>query len=422
MVRAYHGVMNMASGTSVVEGLTAMFINPLRTALSTLGVVMGIASVIATLALADGMERYARSQLAAQTDVQAITVSSRTQEIREGFAFPNRNYPIFSLHDAEELQSFLGSDGDVTMSVGGQAIVTTATAPPHAASVTATLANFLLFGDKDVAIGRYFTEIEVTHNAPVLVLSYKLASELSPDRDPRTMLGREVRVRGRALSVIGVMPAYTGETGYQIYIPLRAAGAALGGSALRLTPSMLVRAPTLESVDATKQSIVEWLATRYRDWQARVVLATSLARLEQARTAMLVLKLVMAGFASIALVVGGVGIMNVLLASVTERTREIGVRKAMGARRRDILFQFLAESVAIAGVGSGVGTVVGLSVAFAVAALVRWRVPGAQLHAAVTPATLLTGIVSAAVIGLSFGTFPALRAARLSPIDAIRHE
>jgi putative ABC transport system permease protein len=413
-------VMNMASGTSVVEGITAMFINPLRTTLSTLGVVMGIASVIATLALADGMERFARSQLAAQTDVQAITVSSKTQEIREGFAFPNRTYPIFSLRDAAELQSFLGSEGDVTMSVGGQAIVTTSTAPPHAASVTATLANFLLIGEKDVAIGRYFTEIEVTRNAPVLVLSYKLAAELSPDRDPRTMLGREVRVRGRSLAVIGVMPSYTGETGFQIYIPLRAAGAALG--AQRLTPAMLVRAPTLESVDATKQSIVEWLATRYRDWQAQVVLATSLARLEQARAAMLVLKLVMAGFASIALVVGGVGIMNVLLASVTERTREIGVRKAMGARRRDILFQFLAESVAIAGVGTGVGTVVGLSVAFAVAALVRWRVPGAQLHAAVTPATLATGIVSAAVIGLSFGTFPALRAARLSPIDAIRHE
>jgi len=131
---------------------------------------------------------------------------------------------------------------------------------------------------------------------------------------------------------------------------------------------------------------------------------------------------VFGAFASIALVVGGVGIMNVLLASVTERTREIGVRKALGARRRDILYQFLAESVAIASVGTGLGTAVGFSTAFAVAAIVRWRVPGAALHAAVTPATLLTAIVSAATIGLTFGTFPALRAARLSPIDAIRHE
>lgn len=414
--------MKLGSGAaaSIVQGLAAMSVNPLRTALSTLGVIMGIASVISTLALADGMERYVRMQIAAQTDVQAITVSSRTQELRDGFAFPNRTYPIFSLRDAAELQSFLGADGDVTMTVSGRTIVTTPTAPPHAASVTATLANYLTFGDKDVTAGRYFTEIEVSHNAPVIVLSYKLAAELSPDGDARKMVGRDVRVRGRALTAIGVMPAYTGETGFQVFIPLRAAAAALG--AQRLTPSMYVRAPSIETVDATKQSVVEWLAARYRDWDSQVELATSLARLEQVSTAMIVLKLVMAGFASIALVVGGVGIMNVLLASVAERTREIGVRKAIGARRRDILYQFLAESVAISSVGTGIGTLVGLSAAFGVAALVRWRVRGAQLHAAITPGTLLIGIISAAVIGLSFGTFPALRAARLSPIDAIRHE
>ena len=412
--------MNRTSAASVVQGLAAMSVNPLRTALSTLGVVMGIASVIATLALADGLERYARTQLAAQTDVQAIIVSSRTQVTRDGFTFPNRTYPIFGLRDAEELRSFLGAGHDVTMTVGGQAIVTTPDAAPHAATVTATLGNYLLLGMRDVAAGRYFTDIEVRHNAPVVVLSNKLAAALSSDGDPIAAIGREVRVRGRALTTVGVMPAYTGETGFQIFIPLRGAAAALGGR--QLTPSMFVRAPSLETVDVTRHHVVEWLATRYRDWERRVVVGTSLARLEQARTAMLIMKLVFGAFASIALVVGGVGIMNVLLASVTERTREIGVRKALGARRRDILYQFLAESVAIASVGTGLGTAVGLTAAFAVAAMVRWRVPGAALHAAVTPATLLTAIVSAATIGLTFGTFPALRAAKLSPIDAIRHE
>src|SRR6476619_6245688 len=95
--RAYSRRMRLVSLLSVAQGLAAMTVNPLRTALSTLGVVMGIASVIATLALADGLERYVRTQLAASTDVQAITVSSKTQEIRDGFAFPNRRYPIFGL-------------------------------------------------------------------------------------------------------------------------------------------------------------------------------------------------------------------------------------------------------------------------------------------------------------------------------------
>jgi len=412
--------MNRTSTASVVQGLAAMSVNPLRTTLSTLGVVMGIASVIATLALADGVERYARTQLAAQTDVQAIILSSRTQVTRDGFTFPNRTYPIFGLRDVEELRSFLGAGRDVTMTLGGQAIVTTPDAAPHVATVTATLGNYLTLGMRDVAAGRYFTDIEVRHNAPVVVLSNKLAAALSSDGDPIAAIGREVRVRGRSLTTVGVMPAYTGETGFQIFIPVRAAAVALGGR--QLTPTMFVRAPSLETVDVTRQHVIEWLATRYRDWERQVVVGTSLARLEQVRTAMLIMKLVFGAFASIALVVGGVGIMNVLLASVTERTREIGVRKALGARRRDILYQFLAESVAIASVGTGLGTAVGFSTAFAVAAIVRWRVPGAALHAAVTPATLLTAIVSAATIGLTFGTFPALRAARLSPIDAIRHE
>jgi putative ABC transport system permease protein len=413
--------MHIVSRASIAEGFSAMVANPLRTTLCTLGVVMGIASVIATLALADGLDRYVREQIASATDVQAVAVNSRTQIFREGFSFPNRAYPVFSLKDADDLQSFLGSDGTVTMSVGGSGIVGTATAAPHAASITGTLANYLIFGTKDVFAGRYFTDVEVTHNAPVIVLSYKLAAELASNGNPASMIGRDVRVHGRAFTTVGIMPPYTGETTFAVYIPLRAIGMALGLQK-QLTPSIAVRAPSLELVDATKARIIDWLAMRYRDWDAQVSVTTQLARLEQTRTAMLVAKVVLGAFAGIALIVGGVGIMNVLLASVTERTREIGVRKAMGARKRDILYQFLAESVAMASVGSGLGTVVGFASAFAVAGLVRWRVPGAAMYAAITPATIMTAIISAVVIGLTFGTFPALRASRLSPIDAIRHE
>ncbi|MGE5098349.1 MAG: ABC transporter permease [Deltaproteobacteria bacterium] len=413
--------MNFISGAALAEGLAAMSVNRLRTALSTLGVVMGIASVIATLALADGLEQYTRSRIAAQTDVQSIAVSSKTQEIRDGFSFPNSKYPTFGVRDADDLRAFLGSHIDVTMSVTGEAIVTTPTAPAHAASVKATLANYLLFGMRDVLAGRYFSEVEVARNAPVVVLSYKLARELSPDGRAETMTGRDVRVHGRTMTIVGVMPAYTGETNYEIFIPLRAAATVMGVRE-GLTPLLFVRAPSVEEVDATEQRVIEWLAARYRDWDRQVSVATSLAQLEQVRSALVVLKLVMVAFACISLAVGGVGIMNVLLASVVERTREIGVRKALGARRRDILSQFLAESVAIASVGTGLGTVIGFTLAFSVAAVVRWRVPGAQLRAAVTSATILISIVSAAGVGLLFGTFPALRAAGLSPIDAIRHE
>ena len=137
---------------------------------------------------------------------------------------------------------------------------------------------------------------------------------------------------------------------------------------------------------------------------------------------MRVLKFIMGSIAGISLVVGGVGIMNVLLASVTERTREIGVRKALGARRRDILYQLLAESVAIAGIGSGIGTTLGFALTFGVAAVMRLQLPGTSMRASITAETLATAVVTAVATGLVFGIFPALRAARLSPIDAIRHD
>jgi putative ABC transport system permease protein len=413
--------MHIVSRASIVEGFSAMAANPLRTALCTLGVIMGIASVIATLALADGLDRYARDQIASSTDVQAVAVTSRTQVFREGFAFPNHVFPVFTLKDGDELQEFLGDDGTVTMSVAGSGVVGTATAAAHAASITGTLANYLLFGMKDVFAGRYFTDVEVTHNAPVVVLSYKLAAELAPDGDAVTMLDRDVRIGGRSFTTVGILPPYTGETTFATFVPMRAASAAIG-TQRQLTPSIYVRAPALERVDATKARVIDWLAMRYRNWDAQVSVTTQLARLEQTRTAMLTAKIVLGAFAGISLLVGGVGIMNVLLASVTERTREIGVRKAMGARKRDILYQFLAESVAMASVGTGLGTVVGFASAFAVAWLVRWRVPGAAMYAAITPATIMTSVISAVTIGLTFGTFPALRASRLSPIDAIRHE
>ncbi|MBX9929142.1 MAG: FtsX-like permease family protein [Gemmatimonadaceae bacterium] len=168
-------------------------------------------------------------------------------------------------------------------------------------------------------------------------------------------------------------------------------------------------------------TIQEWLANRYGRWERRVKVETSASRLEQAQRAMLTFKLFMGAITGISLVVGGIGIMNVLLASVTERTREIGVRKAIGARRRDLLYQFLAESVAISGFGALIGLALGIGVTTVVTAIVRARTEAA-LQPGFSLSSLLVVAVSAIGVGIVFGIYPALRAARLSPIDAIRHE
>jgi putative ABC transport system permease protein len=398
----------------MLEGFVALTINPFRTALATAGVTIGVASVITTLILIDGLERYVRDRATAETDAQSISIAPRTTISRDGFSYPNHGYPTFHGDVAADLTNWLGRSAEVTMTATVTTTVAAANAALHLASATATLANYLSFRRKDVEAGRFFTDGEVSHNAPVVVLSYRLARELSATGDPTSMVGREVRLQGRLVMTIGVMPEYTGETDYHVFIPLRAAGP--------VHPTLLVRAATLESVPAVVDNVEAWLASRYRAWPARVEITVSAAQLEQIMSALRALKFVMGSLAGVSLLVGAVGIMNVLLASIAERTREIGVRKALGARRRDVLVQFLTEAVAIASVGSGMGTLAGCSLAFVLAIVMRWVLPGVPWQTVITADTLVIGVMSATIMGLASGTLPAVRAARLSPIDAMRRD
>jgi putative ABC transport system permease protein len=186
-------------------------------------------------------------------------------------------------------------------------------------------------------------------------------------------------------------------------------------------PSLTVAADVVEEAGPLRQALEARLAARWPDWKERLQVSANDSRLRQVVQTMQVVRMVMGAITGISLLVGGIGIMNVLLAAVVERTREIGIRKAVGARRRDVLVQFLSESVAISGAGSLLGLVLGLSGAFAVAAVIRARTE-APLYAALTWSSALVSALAAVSVGLAFGCYPALRAARLSPIDAIRHE
>jgi putative ABC transport system permease protein len=186
----------------------------------------------------------------------------------------------------------------------------------------------------------------------------------------------------------------------------------------RLSPvTPIVSGRSLTTAEARTAALVcvvsQRLATR--------VAATGQQRLEEIERSFLWFKMLMGTFTAIALIVGGIGIMNVLLASVVERTREIGIRKAVGARRRDIRTQFLTESVAISAAGSLLGLIIGLSGAFGMTALMRART-AVPIYAGVSLGTLIASASAALLVGLIFGTYPAFRASRLSPVDAIQRE
>jgi putative ABC transport system permease protein len=268
--------------------------------------------------------------------------------------------------------------------------------------------------------GRFISESEVRSAARVAVVSSALATAAG------VRLGDMLQLEGRALRVVGVVAPPTTRTasrGMTVIVPFTVADSAMAPAGSPRARELVVRVANVEGVKAAKAAAERWAAARIGPaWAEQVSIATSPAmRLDQARQAILVFKMVMGAFAGISLVVGGLGIMNVLLAAVTERTREIGIRKAAGARQRDILVQFLSESIAITGAGSVLGVLLGLAGAFGITAVIRAS-SDAPVYAALTWVTVAVAAAVSIVVGLAFGTFPALRAARLSPIDAIRHE
>lgn len=415
-------ISSILSGVRI--GADAMRINPLRTVLSTLGVVIGVGSLVAVLCLGDGMERAARSEIERTTDVQTVGINARTSERVDGQTFAIRDYPIFTRSDASAARSISGA-AEVTLMTQGRTVVDLPeTGKRRQTTVTGTLSRADVFHHMKFAEGRFFTDAEVVRGSRVIVVSNKLAQDLMAGRDPELLVGREVRVNGQPCTVIGVLEPYAGEKdGSQAaWVPFEAASVVLPQTSSPRPTTILLRAARVEDVGALEAETIGWVAEHFGAQSKLTIVETSKARIAQAMQGIQMFKLFMGAITGISLIVGGIGIMNVLLASVSERTREIGIRKAMGARRRDILLQFLAESVAVAGTGSIVGIVLGLAVAFGMTAIIRAQSQAQFLSASFSMSTLLVAAMAPVLVGLVFGTYPARRAARLSPIDAIRHE
>jgi putative ABC transport system permease protein len=411
-----------AEASSLRVGLETLRINPMRTFLSMLGVVIGVAALVAVLSVGDGMQSYFRQQVTRTTSVQNVFVNAITSDTMDGLTIPRERFHRFGAEDAEAARAEIpGIAGAMVSLQGTSTMVGPEGGRRRAARVTASLAGVDAFYGIDLAAGRFFTEAEARHDVPVAVLSYLTAQELAGSAPPETMIGKTIRMRASPRRVIGIVAPQKADEGLAAYVPLSAApDVMLPGQADRAR-TLQIQAARVEDVEATRVRVEDWMATRFPRFERDFKVDTQLERLEQTLQAFGIFKLFMGAVTAISLLVGGIGIMNVLLASVTERTREIGIRKAAGARRRDILLQFLAESVAISGTGSTVGLLLGLAGAALITAFMRNGLE-AEIYAGVSFTTLAVTALSGLGVGLTFGTYPARRAARLSPIDAIRHE
>ena len=413
----------MMTRFSLRVGLDALKVNPLRTILSTLGVIMGVAAMVAVLAIGDGVEIYGRAQVARFTDIQAVLVTPQVFERVDGISVPRSDIVAFTLDDLQSLHAATPEAQHAVLIQSSAALARLAGTSGRGRGLRITAGTPDVFAVRHLAVrlGAAFGDADVAASRSMIVLSAGAADTLAGPDSAAGLLGKTILLQDRPFTIAGILAARETDERMEGFIPF---GTAVDLGFGRRGPVAVVtlQARSVEAVDTVDRQIQRWAADHYGPkWKDRINIIVAAERLKQITQVFLVFKILMVAITGVSLLVGGVGIMNVMLASVTERTREIGIRKAAGAKQRDILTQFLAESVSITGAGAAVGTALGLGIAFLAAAIMRWRTE-APVHAAVTAGTIVFAAAASVTVGLVFGLYPALRAARLSPIDAIRHE
>ena len=417
------------------SALQSLVVNKLRSALTMLGVIIGVASVIAMVAVGNGASAQVQATILSLGS-NLITVSPQFATDQTLRAAGSQAQSLTEA-DMRSIESQLaGSIKAIEAEQGAGRWQVTAAGTNWNTNVQGVTEEYPAVRDWNLQAGEFFTESEITINAQVAVLGASTAASLFGDADAvgQTIQLRQVfggggganaqRARIINFKVIGVLEPKGTTFGFsrddQILVPLTTAQKILTGQRDRVN-AIVVKALDSDSMATTSDDVFNILLVRHKisDPASADFTVTNqndtLAALNQVTGT---LTLLLGAIGGISLLVGGIGIMNIMLVTVNERTREIGIRKAVGARRRDILAQFLIESVALTGLGGALGILLGWSITQVVE-----RVAAQQnLVLLVTAGTVIVAVGVSVAIGIVFGLYPAMRAARLHPIQALRYE
>jgi putative ABC transport system permease protein len=390
--------------------------NKIRSALTALGVIIGVASVIAMIALSSGARAAIDAQIQSTgTNVVYVSAGSfaRMGSVRGGIG----SVQTLTLEDAQAIKEQVAAVGRLTPVVRGRAQVIAAN-ENWATSIEGGNEDYLAVRNWPLASGDNISPRDVLVAEKVCLLGDTVAQNLFLGQDP---VGQIIRIKSLPFRVLGVLtPKGQGQWGQDqddiIVAPYTTIQKKLLG--IVYIHQIMVSATRADTVEEAARDITRLLRQRHRiqnpdedDFTVRTVeeMAQTRVQLAQTMTGLLM------SVASVSLLVGGIGIMNIMLVSVTERTKEIGLRMAVGARTRDILRQFLTEAVSLSALGGVVGIVLGVGVSQGLTQVLGWPT-------LITSSSIAIAFAFAAAVGIFFGYYPARKAATLDPIDALRYE
>ena len=396
---------------TLLLALRAIRRNVLRAFLTILGIVIGVAAVITMVTLGNGATRSVSDQISSMGSNLVILMPGQR------FGPGSEGAPNFKSADVEAIRNQIAS-AKLVAPVVSKAATAVYQANNWSTSVVGSNQDYFQAGNWTLAAGRVFTEAEERMGKAVCVIGATVRDKLFGQQNP---IGADIRIKQFSCEVIGLLKA-KGQSAFgsdqddTVVMPLRTVQRRLAGST-DITRLMVSVRPGA-SIDAVKQQLTLLMRERRKisvaeDDDFRVMDTRQIAETLTGTTK--VLTMLLGAVAGVSLLVGGIGIMNIMLVSVTERTREIGIRLAIGALEREVLLQFLIEAVVLSSIGGLIGIALATVASLALAGVM-------QVPYVADPGINLLAFLFSAAIGVIFGYFPARRAARLDPIDALRHE
>jgi putative ABC transport system permease protein len=395
----------------------ALATHRMRSFLTMLGMMIGVAAVILMMAIGEGAQAMVRDSIKSMGSNLFIIMSGASTS--GGARVPSGSAPTLTFDDADAISELKDVLAAAPVSSGNAQLIYNGI--NWSTSVFGTTPDYLVVRDWPMESGGFFSEADVRSGARVAVLGQVVVRELFGGEDP---IGKVIRIKQAPFEVIGVLaPKGQSLDGRDqddiVMVPISSAQQKIFSSSMRNRARFIMAQARSEKDMAIAESTInDVLRSRHRigvgqedDFSVRNLTAIA----ETAAATTRIMSILLGTIAAISLVVGGIGIMNIMLVSVTERTREIGIRMAIGARRRDVLWQFLIEALTLSLIGCGIGLLLGVGGAWLVGALVG-------LPVAVTPASVMLAVGVSFLIGVFFGFYPARTAAGLDPIEALRSQ